>query len=75
MRAVAMQGLNKPDEAAQAYQAFLKTDYSRTGPGHINANDYLVAAQRYGEAAYNYRFLDETMAQWGMEPSLDNIQL
>jgi serine phosphatase RsbU (regulator of sigma subunit) len=75
MRAVAKQGLNKPDEAAQAYQAFLKTDYSRTGPGHINANDYLVAAQRYGEAAYNYRFLDQTLEHWGMEPSLDNIQL
>ena len=75
MRAVAMQGLDKPDEAAKAYQAFLKTDYSKTGPGHINANDYLVAAHRYKEASDNYRYLDQTMAHWGMEPSLDNIQL
>ena len=75
MRAVALQGLNKADEAAKAYQAFLKTDYSKTGPGHINANDYLVAAHRYKEAADNYRYLDETMEHWGMEPSIDNIQL
>ena len=46
MRAVAMQGLNKPKEAAKAYQEFLKTDYSKTGTGRINANDYLVAAKR-----------------------------
>ena len=75
MRAVAMQGLNKTEEAAKAYQAFLKTDYSKTGAGHINANDYLVAAQRFAEAADNYCYLDETMAHWGMEPSIDNIQL
>ena len=75
MRAVAMQGLNKTEEAAKAYQAFQKTDYSKTGAGHINANEYLVAAHRYAEAADNYRYLDETMAHWGMEPSIDNIQL
>ena len=75
MRAVAMQGLKKPKEAAKAYQEFLKTDYSKTGAGRINANDYLVAAQRYKEAADNYRFLDEMFEQTGMELSLDNIQL
>ena len=75
MRAVALQGLDKPDDAAKAYQKFLETDYSRTGPGRINANDYLVAAHRFGEAADNYRSLDQTLANWGMELSLDNIQL
>jgi len=75
MRAVAKQGLGKPDEAETAYQTFLKTDYAKTGQGHINANDYLVMAKRYREAADNYRYLDQTMAHWGMEASLDNIQL
>jgi len=75
MRAVALQGLDKPEEAAKAYQAFLKTDYAKTGPGHINATDYLLAAHRYKEAADNYRYLDGTLSHWGMEPSLDNIQL
>ena len=75
MRAVAKQGLAKVDEAAEAYQSFLKTDYAKTAAGHINANDYLVRAKRYQEAADNYRYLDGAMEHWGMEASLDNIQL
>lgn len=75
MRAVAKQGLNKPEEAREAYKRFLQTDYSKTGPGRINANDYLVAAHRYNEAVNNYRYLDQTLSDWGMEFSLDNIQL
>lgn len=75
MRAVAQQGLGKPNEASKAYEAFLKTDYSKTDAGRINANDYLVAASRYQEAADNYRCLDKMMADAGLEMSLDNIQL
>ena len=75
MRAVALQGLKQTKEAAKAYQEFLKTDYSKTGAGRINANDYLIAAQRYGDAADNYRYLDQMFAQTGMQLTLDNIQL
>ena len=75
MRAVAQQGLGKSNEASKAYEAFLKTDYSKTDAGRINANDYLVAASRYQEAADNYRCLDKMMADAGLEISLDNIQL
>ena len=75
MRAVAMQGLNKSDDAKTAYQAFLKTNYSKTAAGHINATDYLVVAQRFKEAADNYRYLDQTLSDIGTELSLDNIQL
>ena len=75
MRAVAKLGLGIPDTAAMAYQAFLKTEYSSTPAGRINANDYLMAAKRYAEAADNYRFLDQLMVQRDMEYSLDHIQL
>lgn len=75
MRAVAKQGLGKKDQAEEAYREFLKTDYAKTPQGHINANDFLVIAERYQEAADNYRYLDKAMAHWGMEASLDNIQL
>lgn len=75
MRAVAKLGLGKERDAEEAYQEFLKTDFSKTAPGHINANDYLVMAERYQEAADNYRYLDQTLEHWGMEASLDNIQL
>ena len=74
MRAVALQGLGKPAEAAEAYRAFWETEYSKTPRGHINANDYLVAAERYAEAAYNYRYLDKMIEEVGLKPS-DNIQL
>ena len=75
MRAVALQGLNKTKEAAQAYRNFLQTAYSQTNAGRINANEYLVAAHRYQEAANNYRYLDNMLNDMGMEQSLDNIQL
>ena len=75
MRAVALQRLNKPKEAAEAYQRFLRTDFSKTANGRINANDYLVVAERYRDAADNYRYLDETLDAMGMGTTLDNIQL
>ena len=75
MRAVALQGLGKTGEAAQAYEAFLKTDFSKTSHGKINANEYLVAAHRYKEAAVNYANLDKDLSDMGTEMSLDNIQL
>ena len=75
MRAVALQGLGKSEEAAKAYQAFLQTDYSKTGPGCINATDYLLAANRNTEAADNFRYLDQVLEHWGMEMTLDNIRL
>ena len=75
MRAVAMQGLNRTTEAAKVYKAFLQTEFSKTSTGRIYANDYLMAAGLYTEAADNYRYLDQMIEDWGLEPSLDNIQL
>ena len=75
MRAVAMQGLNRKTEAAKAYKAFLQTDYAKTSSGKIYANDYLMAAGLYTEAADNYRYLNQMIEEWGLEMSLDNIQL
>ena len=75
MRAVANEGLHKPKEAAEAYQRFKQTAYSQTPAGHILANDYLMVAHRYQEAALNYRYLDQALADWGSEITLDNMQL
>ena len=75
MRAVALYKLGKKEEAAAAYERFLKTNYAETPAGRINANDYLTVAERYHEASYNYRFLDKALNDWGMELSLENIQL
>lgn len=75
MRAVAREGLGDKAEAVKAYQAFLKTNYSKTPAGHINATDYLIAAKRHEEAAHNYVYLEQALKQWGMGLTLDNIQL
>lgn len=74
MRAVARQGLGEEGKAKAAYEAFQKTAYSKTSDGRINATDYLLAAGRYQEAADNYSFLDETLNEWDIAPTLDNIQ-
>lgn len=57
-QAIALQGLGDAEEAAKAYEAFKKTQYSQSPEGSISANDYLVAAKRWEEAADNYRSLD-----------------
>lgn len=75
MRAIAKEGLHKSKEAEEAYKRFLNTAYSKTAAGHIIANEYLVVAHRYQEAANNYRYLDKAMADWGTEITLDNVQL
>lgn len=75
MRAIAKEGLHKSKEAEEAYKRFLNTAYSKTAAGHIIANEYLVVAHRYQEAANNYRYLDKAMADWGTELTLDNVQL
>ena len=75
MKAVALQGLGNPADAAKAYQAFLTTDFSKTSSALIYANDYLMAAGRYKEAADNYQNLDRMLTERGMRESLDIIQL
>ena len=75
MRAVALQGLDSIQSAAAAYKRFLTTDYAGTSAGRIFANDYLLAAKRYREAADNYRFLDQMLSEWDMSLTLDNIEL
>lgn len=74
MRAIALEGLHKSEEAHEAYLRYQKSRYSKTAVGRILGNDYLMVAKRYQEAADNYRFLDQTLSEWRMEPSLDIIQ-
>ena len=73
-RATELQQLGKPKEAAQAYQTAMQTHYARTTDGHIEANDYLMTARRWNEAANNFQDLDWQMSRYGMELTLDNIQ-
>ena len=73
-QAIALQGLNKDEEAAKAYEKFLTTKFSKTPKGRIDANDYLTAAHRWDEAAENYNSLDAMMGETSKNYSLDNIE-
>ena len=73
-QAQALEGLGNADEAAKAFDAFLTTAYAKTPEGRIMANDYLIAAKRWGEAADNYQSLDALLDGNQGGYSLDNIQ-
>ena len=73
-QAQALEGLGKTEEAAKAFEAFRATDYAKTPEGRIVANDYLIAAKRWGEAADNYQSLTALLGDGEDSYSLDNIQ-
>lgn len=57
-RARALEGLGKKEDAAKVFDAFRETRFSQTPEGRINANDYLIIANRWNEAADNYHSLN-----------------
>ena len=71
-QARALLGLGKSEEASKVYEAFLATDFSKTPEGRILANNYLVSAERWDEAAFNYRSLDAHLGSTGY--TIDNIK-
>lgn len=73
-RAIALEGLGNKEEASKVYDAFLATNFSHTPEGHINANDYLIAANRWDEAADNYSSLGALMDEQNSTYSLDDIR-
>jgi len=73
-QAQALEGLHNADEAAKAFENFLTTAYAKTPEGRILANDYLIAAKRWGEAADNYQSLDALLGEDQGGYSLENIQ-
>ena len=74
MRAVALENTGQSKEAAKAFRAAAGTPYGKSGEGRLYANDYLMAAHRYSEAADDFRDLDHLLSQNGITLTLDNIQ-
>lgn len=62
-------------EADASFAAFQKTDYAATEQGKLDANDYLMKAHRFEEAAKNFRMLDHWVDVRGMKMNLDNISM
>ncbi len=73
-QAQALEGLGNTEEAAKAFDAFRATEYAKTPEGRIMANDYLIAAKRWDEAADNYQSLTALLGDNDDGYSLDNIQ-
>jgi serine phosphatase RsbU (regulator of sigma subunit) len=73
LKAIVQQHNALPKEAAKAYREGVNTRYGMTGQGRLYANDYLMAAGRYAEAADNFCDLDQLMQESGIELTLDNI--
>ena len=70
----ALEGLERKDEAAEAYRLFCQTEFFQTAEGKILASDYLRLAGRWQDAADNFGSMDELMKAFGTSYSLENIQ-
>ena len=57
-KAIWLWSLGERDSAAAEYTKFTNADVFNTLNARIQANDYLVNAERWEEAADNYRYLD-----------------
>ena len=73
-RAIAFEGLNRKDEASEAFNKFLTTRFSRMPNGKILAADYLTVADRWAEAADCFEGLDELLAEHDAGYSLETLQ-
>ena len=72
--AIALEGLSRKREAAQAYQLFEQTSFSRTAEGSILGSIYLGLAGRWQESADNSSNLNTLMKEQNVGYSLENIQ-
>ena len=72
-KAIAMENLGRPEEAAEAYSNYLKSDMAHTIIGRINRAFYLSANHRYREATVMFQSLDKALAVYSPSISLDWI--
>ena len=66
-------GLNKKEEAEQAFNDYQQTQFAQTEGGRIDGSDYLRKTGRLTEAADAIAPLEEFFARQGLDLSLDLI--
>ena len=74
-RATALEGLGEHQEAAAAYDKALTYRFCTSAQGRIESARYLMLAERWTEAADNYKQLEGVASIFGAGLTLDNIQL
>ena len=72
--ATTLEGLGNHAEAEQHYSAAIMSHYAQTNEGKLETINYLMAAERWDEAAHNFEVLDQQMQQYGVSASMDIIQ-
>ena len=73
-RSCALEGLGRKKEAERAYNTALGTQYAKTSDGKLEATSYLMAAQRWNEAADKFQVLETQENRYNLKMTLDNIQ-
>ena len=73
-RASALEGLGRKEEASEAYNSFLQTEFSQTGEGKMLGGEYLCIAGLWQESADNFSNLNTLMKEQNVGYSLENIQ-
>ena len=73
-RSCAWEGLGRKKEAERAYNTALGTQYAKTSDGKLEATSYLMAAQRWNEAADKFQVLETQENRYDLKMTLDNIQ-
>ena len=72
-RATICNGLGKQKEADQAFAEFKRTQYAKTTTAKIHEGEYLLRAKRYAQAADAYAIVYQYLAEYGSEPTFENI--
>ena len=72
-RACVLEGLGNKAEAEKAYKKALATQYVQTAEGKMEANNYLMTAHRWSEAADNFQVLEAQMVSYDVGMSIENI--
>ena len=66
-------GQNKPDVAERYFNEVMKSDFSKSAQIRHRIVSYLVKTKRYAEAADLYQALNDIIAKYKIEPSVDMI--
>ena len=66
-------GQNKPDVAERYFKEVMSSDYSKSAQIRHRIVSYLIKTKRYAEAADLYQALNDIIAKYKIEPSVDMV--
>ena len=73
-QASALEGMGRHEEGRKVFDEARKMKFFQTDEGRLEANNYLMAAGLWTEAADNFEVLDKQMQTYDINTSMDIIQ-